>query len=116
MSTIARRPRPKLLAALAVALAASPAAALDPPALRCGTGVHAGEADGFVALPNGGVFCPLLADPKAMRTFVSYQRGEFPEVTGATASRTRSSRWWPTAAPRCASAPCAEPASSRRST
>lgn len=84
MSPLAPRSLPKLLAALAAVLASSAASALDPPALRCGTGVHADEAAGVVALPQGGVFCPLLADPKAMRTFISYQRGEFPEVTGAT--------------------------------
>ncbi len=70
-------------AALAAALAGR-AAALDPPALRCGTGVHGAEASGFVPFPQGGVFCPLLADPKATRSFVSYLRGEFPRVTGAT--------------------------------
>jgi hypothetical protein len=79
-----RRSIPTLLGALAAALLPSAVAAVDaPPALRCGTGVHAHEAAGLVLLPQGGVFCPLLADPKAMRTFVSYQRGEFPEVTGA---------------------------------
>jgi hypothetical protein len=84
MAPTGRRSHPKLLAALAAALLPGAVAAVDaPPALRCGTGVHAHEAAGLVALPQGGVFCPLLADPKAMRTFVSYQRGEFPKVTGA---------------------------------
>lgn len=76
-----RRSHPKLFVAIACALAASAASAMEPPALRCGTGVHVAEASGVVVLPQGGVFCPLLADPKAMRTFVSYQRGEFPDVT-----------------------------------
>jgi hypothetical protein len=72
----------RLALALAAALAA-PAAALDAPPLRCGTGVHGAEASGFVLFPQGGVFCPLLADPKAVRSFASYLRGEFPRVTGA---------------------------------
>lgn len=73
------------LAVLAALLAGAVAAAEDgPPPLRCGTGVHGQEAEGFVGFPQGDVFCPLVADPKAMRSFVSYQRGEFPEVIGAT--------------------------------
>jgi len=73
--------------AVAAALAAgivSRAAALEAPALRCGTGVHGSEASGFVLFPQGGVFCPLVADPKATRSFASYLRGEFPRVTGTT--------------------------------
>jgi hypothetical protein len=70
--------------ALALCAAAAPAAALEAPPLRCGTGVHGDEATGFVLFPQGGVFCPLIADPKAARSFVSYLRGEFPRVTGAT--------------------------------
>jgi hypothetical protein len=44
---------------------------------RCGTGLHAGEARGLVWFPEGDLFCPLLADPKAERSFVSVLRGEF---------------------------------------
>ncbi|HET7826621.1 MAG TPA: DUF1207 domain-containing protein, partial [Anaeromyxobacter sp.] len=73
--------------ALTVGATSSPRAAeLVPPeafVLRCGTGVHAGEGAGFVLFPQGGVFCPLLADPKQTRSFASYLRGEFPRVTGA---------------------------------
>lgn len=72
--------RPSHLAvALAVVALANVAAALEPPALRCGTGVHGAEASGFVVFPQGQVFCPLLADPKAVHTFASYLRGEFPK-------------------------------------
>src|SRR5512144_3106172 len=69
--------------ALAIAFAAPPAAADEPLILRCGTGVHAGEALGFVTLPSGGVFCPLFADPKAVRSFASYVHGKFPKSTNA---------------------------------
>ena len=39
---------------------------------RCGTGVPPSEVGGYVGLPSGNVFCPLIADPKAMRSFLSY--------------------------------------------
>ena len=35
---------------------------------------HPSEATGYVPLPRGDVFCPLLADPKGQRSFVSYIR------------------------------------------
>jgi Protein of unknown function (DUF1207) len=79
-------PRSRGRAALALAIAAAlpgTAAALAPPPLRCGTGVHESEALGFVLFPQGGIFCPLVADPKAPRSFLSSVRGEFPRVTGA---------------------------------
>jgi hypothetical protein len=44
---------------------------------RCGTGVHEAEASGVVLFPQDQLFCPLLADPKEPRSFVSYLRGEF---------------------------------------
>jgi hypothetical protein len=34
------------------------------------------EQQGYVPLPRGDVFCPLIADPKAARTFASLQRHE----------------------------------------
>ena len=39
---------------------------------RCGMGVPPGEVRAYVGLPSGNVFCPLVADPKAMRSFLSY--------------------------------------------
>src|SRR5918993_895260 len=42
----------------------------------CGTGIPEAEARGYVPLPRGDVFCPLLADPKGLRSFVSYLRGD----------------------------------------
>jgi hypothetical protein len=65
-----------------LAMAASPALAKERFLLRCGTGVHGGEEEGTVGLPGGGVFCPLFADPKEVRTFASFLRGKFPEGTG----------------------------------
>lgn len=79
-------PRSRCRLALSLVLAAalpSPAAAAAPPPLRCGTGVHESESSGFVLFPQGGIFCPLVADPKAPRSFLSSVRGEFPRVTGA---------------------------------
>lgn len=43
---------------------------------RCGVGIPANEQRGYVPLPRGDVFCPLVADPKASRTFVSLLRHE----------------------------------------
>jgi hypothetical protein len=46
-------------------------------ASRCTTGVHEAEALGTVSFPHGQIFCPLLADPKEPRSFLSYLRGKF---------------------------------------
>ena len=43
---------------------------------RCGVGIPASEQRGYVPLPRGDVFCPLIADPKAARTFASLLRHE----------------------------------------
>jgi hypothetical protein len=48
--------------------------------VRCGVGWPSAERGGYVPLPHGDVFCPLLADPKAMRSFVIYQRGKASEL------------------------------------
>ncbi|HZI27084.1 MAG TPA: hypothetical protein VFD64_02950, partial [Gemmatimonadaceae bacterium] len=62
-----------LLACLTV-LSTSTAHAQSAPA-RCGVGSPAGER-GYIPLPRGDVFCPLVADPKAIRSFASYLRHE----------------------------------------
>jgi hypothetical protein len=41
----------------------------------CGPSIPADEALGFVPLPEGDVFCPLIADPKGTFSFVAYVRG-----------------------------------------
>lgn len=74
---------PALLLAVLAGVARPAAAADEPPPLRCGTGVHAGEAAGWVPLPQGDVFCPLLADPKSTRSHLTYLRGELPAETKA---------------------------------
>ncbi len=43
---------------------------------RCGAGGGTSGGARYTPLPRGDVFCPLLADPKAIRSFVSYQRGD----------------------------------------
>lgn len=60
---------------------AGPLGAQESPATLCGAGVHVGETDGFVALPTGDVFCPLVADPKADVSFLSVARADFPSIT-----------------------------------
>jgi len=47
---------------------------------RCGAGVHVDEGSGWVSVPQGQIFCPLAADPKAERSFVSYLRGNFATI------------------------------------
>jgi hypothetical protein len=66
-----------ILAPLTCIGAFSHVAAQLPGPVRCGTGIHAGESKGVVWFPEGDLFCPLLADPKAERSFLSYLRGEF---------------------------------------
>ncbi|NIP58721.1 MAG: DUF1207 domain-containing protein [Gemmatimonadetes bacterium] len=47
---------------------------------RCGAGVHADEGSALILLPQGRLFCPLAADPKAERSFASYLRGDFATI------------------------------------
>jgi hypothetical protein len=69
-----------LLTGALLALAASGLAAQEAFMNRCGAGVHADEGTGWVAVPEGQIFCPLAADPKAERSFVSYLRGDFATI------------------------------------
>jgi hypothetical protein len=39
-------------------------------------GILSEEQKGYVALPRGDVFCPIIADPKATRSFASLLRHE----------------------------------------
>ena len=70
------RTLPILVAALSVALGSRASAQLGEsyPA-RCGTAGAASERGRYLPVPRGDVFCPLIADPKAMRSFAAYQRG-----------------------------------------
>ena len=60
-----------------LSLFAVPARAQTVDAPLCGTGVHASEATGAVGFPEDQIFCPLIADPKEARSFVSYLHGTF---------------------------------------
>jgi hypothetical protein len=63
--------------AMALLLLPCPGEAQTTPAPRCGTGVHEAEALGGVLFPEDQIFCPVLADPKEARSFVSLLRGTF---------------------------------------
>jgi hypothetical protein len=53
---------------------------------RCGTGIPDSETRGYVPLPRGDVFCPLVADPKATTSFVTYLRGDAEDFASDVAS------------------------------
>lgn len=63
----------------------SPAESASRPA-RCGAGIPDSETRGYVPLPRGDVFCPLIADPKSMTSFVSYLRGDSANFASEVAS------------------------------
>ena len=44
-------------------------------AAHCGVAGASSDLGLYLPLPRGDVFCPLIADPKATRSFVAYQRG-----------------------------------------
>jgi uncharacterized protein DUF1207 len=48
---------------------------------RCGADVHDDEKTGFIPFAQGNIFCPLVADPKAIHSFLSYLRGDFAVIT-----------------------------------
>jgi len=62
-----------LLAALVAATLPGSALAGHAGPNYCGVDIPEGEALGTVALPQGNVFCPLLADPKSSSSFVSWE-------------------------------------------
>ena len=64
------------LAMVLATLVATPVASQVSVPSRCGVGIPASEQSGYVPLPRGDVFCPLIADPKASRTFASVLRHE----------------------------------------
>lgn len=47
---------------------------------RCGAGVHVDERTGWIWLPEGQIFCPLVSDPKEPSSFASYLRGDFATI------------------------------------
>jgi hypothetical protein len=83
------------LVALVALLPPRPLAAQEEPAPgatersapgRCAAGITEEEAIGYHPLPRGDVFCPLLADPKGLRSFASYLRGDADEFADNVAS------------------------------
>jgi hypothetical protein len=66
--------------ALAPRVAVAQTAIADSYPLRCGAAGPSAEQGKYIALPRGEVFCPLVADPKATRSFVIYQRGNEREL------------------------------------
>jgi hypothetical protein len=76
---MANRYRGSIASALAVLFlhVANPVGAQTVDAPRCGAGVHESEATGTVGFPEDQIFCPLLADPKEARSFMSFLRGTF---------------------------------------
>ena len=65
-----------VFATILSSVVAIPLAAQTAASTRCGVGIPANERTGYVPLPRGDVFCPLVADPKASRSFVSLLRHE----------------------------------------
>jgi hypothetical protein len=57
-------------------------------ASRCSPGVHDEGALGTVGFPQDQLFCPLLADPKEARSFVTLLRGTFPSLEDPSGERT----------------------------
>jgi hypothetical protein len=53
---------------------------------RCGAAVHLDEGTGWISVPQGQISCPLAADPKAERSFVSYH-ADSSSTTGPGATR-----------------------------
>jgi len=71
------RHRVSIAVAVAGLMVAQSGEAQTTGAPRCGTGVHEAEAEGAVLFPQDQIFCPVLADPKEARSFVSFLRGTF---------------------------------------
>ena len=69
-----------VLVGFALTVGATAAAGQDAFLTRCGAGVHTDEGSGWISVPQGQIFCPLAADPKAERSFVSYLRGDFATI------------------------------------
>lgn len=72
-----------LIPLLLVSLLGREGAAQEPFRSLCGAGVHQDDRSGWVWLPQGKIFCPLAADPKEERSFVTYLRGDFATIADA---------------------------------
>lgn len=60
---------------LVVVAARSRAQTTDSYPAWCGVAGPPADRGSYLPLPRGDVFCPLVADPKGMRSFVAYQHG-----------------------------------------
>jgi hypothetical protein len=78
-------PRGALLSLLLLPLVVGPTAgeASAQESFRSRCGAAAVGRDGWDWLARGRVFCPLAADPKEERSFVTYQRGDFATLADA---------------------------------
>lgn len=65
------------VAVIGLSLLSVSSAAQTTNAPRCGAGVRESEALGIVFFPQDQIFCPIIADPKEARSFVSVLRGTF---------------------------------------
>src|SRR5689334_16883252 len=73
---VARRSWTTVVSALLLLGAArSGAQTSDSYPAQCGVAGPPGDRGRYLPLPRGDVFCPLIADPKATRSFVAYQHG-----------------------------------------
>jgi hypothetical protein len=61
--------------------------AQEPYRSRCGAGVHVEDRLGTTALPQGSLFCPMLADPKSEHSYLSYLRGDFATLANPAANQ-----------------------------
>jgi hypothetical protein len=77
--------RVALLVALVLAIRPLAAQRGEPYAVRCGVASPT-TTRGYEPIPGGDVFCPLIADPKGLRSFVSYLRGDDEELAQDVAS------------------------------
>jgi hypothetical protein len=69
-----------LISALLQASGAVELAAQERAGVRCGANPGAEGGPGLTWIPGGQLFCPLIADPKEVRTFASYLRGDFATI------------------------------------
>jgi hypothetical protein len=67
--------KPLIFALLTVLVNVAAASTQEVLRVPCGVSVPAEEGIGFVAIPRGTLFCPIIADPKEARSFVTLQRG-----------------------------------------
>jgi len=82
------RQRASIALAAFLLIFARPSDAQTADAPRCGAGVHEAEATGTVFFPQDQIFCPLIADPKEARSFLSFLRGTFRSLDDPTGEGT----------------------------